>query len=828
MNRPHPRWLALVVALAAVVMATVALADPPSSFDLRDVDGENYVTSVKSQIGGTCWTHGALAAMEGNLLMFGVWAGAGEAGEPDLAEYHLDWWNGFNQHNNDDIFPPSGFGLEVHQGGDYRVTSAYLARGEGAVRNIDGQSYSTPPLRYDPSYHYYYPRRIEWYIAGENLENINTIKQNVMDHGVMGTCLASSGSFLVNNVHYQPPSSDMLPNHAVAIAGWDDAKPTHAPFPGAWLIKNSWGTSSGEDGYFWISYYDKWCGQEPEMGAISFQEVEPLTYENIYYHDYHGWRDTMTEVSEGFNKFLASGDEVVAGVNFFTAVDNVTYVVSIYDGFEGGALTGLLATETGTLEHTGFHTVDFAAPPYVAPMDDFYVYLSLSDGGHPYDRTSDVPVLLGAHYRTTVESAADPDESYYRDGGAWQDLFYYDDGAWTGTLNFCMKALTLDAGLKVTPEGGALFEGPVGGPFAPANVAYGLEYRGGSSIDYEVTVGSGADWLTLSGATGGQMDAGSPAELVVEVNENAESLEGGAHLATIHFTNLTDHVGDTSRDIVLAIGDPTAQYEWNMDVDPEWTVEGMWAHGQPTGGGGEHGGPDPTSGHTGDNVYGYNLNGDYMNGMPARNLTSETIDCSDLLNVHLRFWRWLGVEQPQYDHAYVRVSTNGTDWITVWENTEEIADTEWTLMDLDISAIADGQSQVMLQWTIGPTDGGWIYCGWNIDDVGIWALPNVSTEIEDELAVLTAPRLDPVTPNPFNPMTTISYALPADGPVRLAVYDLSGRLVTVLADGESEAGPHVATWHGTDARGNEVGSGVYFLRLEAEGKAATRKMVLVK
>ena len=160
---------------------------------------------------------------------------------------------------------------------------------------------------------------------------------------------------------------------------------------------------------------------------------------------------------------------------------------------------------------------------------------------------------------------------------------------------------------------------------------------------------------------------------------------------------------------------------WNMDTNPGWTTTGQWAWGHPTGGGGQHGSHDPTSGHTGQNVYGYNLNGDYANNMPEFPLTTTVIDCTGTTGTHVSFWRWLGVEQPAYDHAYIRISTNGTTWTTLWQNTAEVADGQWVPQDLDISAYADNQPTVRIRWVMGTTDGGFVYCGWNIDDVVIWS-----------------------------------------------------------------------------------------------------------
>jgi len=94
--------------------------------------------------------------------------------------------------------------------------------------------------------------------------------------------------------------------------------------------------------------------------------------------------------------------------------------------------------------------------------------------------------------------------------------------------------------------------------------------------------------------------------------------------------------------------------------------------------------------------------------------------------------------------------------------------------------------------------------------------------------VASGTYLDQNHPNPFNPSTQIAFGLKEPGWVALTIYDVSGRVVRELANGEFEAGNHICTWDGKDSRGASVASGVYFYRLDTKDLTATKKMLMLR
>ena len=113
----------------------------------------------------------------------------------------------------------------------------------------------------------------------------------------------------------------------------------------------------------------------------------------------------------------------------------------------------------------------------------------------------------------------------------------------------------------------------------------------------------------------------------------------------------------------------------------------------------------------------------------------------------------------------------------------------------------------------------------------------VDRQGEEELsdvASVTTPDWKPlvtgisgIRPNPFPGTSEIRFSTARAGPVRLSVFDVSGRLIATLVDNELPAGDHTSTWDGRNAAGALVTAGVYFTRFEAAGRQETRKTVFL-
>lgn len=109
-------------------------------------------------------------------------------------------------------------------------------------------------------------------------------------------------------------------------------------------------------------------------------------------------------------------------------------------------------------------------------------------------------------------------------------------------------------------------------------------------------------------------------------------------------------------------------------------------------------------------------------------------------------------------------------------------------------------------------------------------LPSVDalSGAQESTQVPPRPTLQAVAPNPFNPVTTIRFGLPASGRTRLEIYDLQGRKIATLVHEDRDAGIHQEAWRGVDDAGRPVAAGTYVARLESAGHVVTRKLALVR
>lgn len=311
--------------------------------------------------------------------------------------------------------------------------------------------------------------------------------------------------------------------------------------------------------------------------------------------------------------------------------------------------------------------------------------------------------------------------------------------------------------ISTVPSNSFDSSGMPGGPFAPDSATYTLVNGGSSPLSW--TASASDTWFALS-SNGGTLAAGETVELVVALNGTANAFTSGNYSGSVTVTDTANAVS-TTRYVNLTVLSPV-QYQFTLDTDPGWSTSGAWAFGTPLGQGSHN--RDPASGYTGDNVYGYNLAGDYTNDMAETSLTTSAFDFSTLTNTSIGFWRWLGLESSNYDHAAFQISTNGTTWIDLWTHgSGSFSDTAWSYHNYDISQYADNAPAVQFRWVMGETDISVTYPGWNIDDVVVRGTGTSSGLSEAWVDFQQASGGDGSADNPFNTVSDAVDALVDDG-----------------------------------------------------------------